>query len=47
MNEFDIFLLNILKVIDNNNIQNENERGHDNHEVEVMGSDDQCGIYQN
>lgn len=46
MNEFDIFLLNILNVIDNNNIQNENERGYDNHEVEIMGGNDQCGIHQ-
>ena len=47
MNEFDIFLLNILNVIDNNNIQNENERGHDVNEVEIVGSNDQCGISQN
>ena len=46
MNEFDMFLLNILNVIDSNNVQEEKERGCDVDEVENMRSDKQCGTYQ-
>lgn len=45
MNEFDMFLLNILNVIDSNNVQ-EKERGCDVNEIENMRSDKQCGTYQ-
>lgn len=47
MNEFDVFLLNILNVIDSNYIQDEDKKGVDDNGIKDMRNHDQCGIYQN